>query len=60
MLPSFFETIIVAKENGNEVNMKIYKMTDYLVAYQNVDKDYNYFGFAFYNLDNEKNYVLAK
>ncbi|MBQ2946333.1 MAG: hypothetical protein IJE04_00585 [Bacilli bacterium] len=46
------------KENGNEVNMKIYKMTDYLVAYQNVDKDYNYFGFAFYNLDNEKNYVL--
>ena len=46
------------KENGNEVNMKIYKMTDYLVAYQNEDKDYNYFGFAFYNLDNEKNYVL--
>lgn len=46
------------KENGNEVNMKIYKMTDYLVAYQNIDKDYNYFGFAFYTLDNEKKYVL--
>lgn len=46
------------KENGNEVDMKIYKLTDYLVAYQNMSKEYNYFGFALYNLDNEKTYVL--
>ena len=46
------------KENGNEIDMKIYKLTDYLVAYQNMSKDYNYFGFVLYNLDKEKKYIL--
>lgn len=45
-------------KNGDAVDMRIYKMTDYLVAFQNVQKDNKHFGFSFYNIENEKEYVL--